>query len=282
MKVKVKKNELFSIGRLCIYIFLSLMSIIMIFPLYWMLRGAFMESPLDVMDVTKFFPNKWDFGNFKEAFTSAPFGQYLINTLKLVVINVTGVILSSSLVAFGFSRIQFRYRELFFGIVMATMMIPGTVLQIPQFVGWVNIGAYDTIIPLTLPAWFGSATYIFMLRQFFMTLPKEYDEAARLDGAGYFRIYWQIILPLSKPALLTVGVFTFMGVWNDFFGPLIYLPDESNWTLALGLSNFMGQYSSDWHLLMAASSVLVIPMIVIYFFAQRSFIEGIAFTGVKG
>lgn len=121
-----------------------------------------------------------------------------------------------------------------------------------------------------------------MLRQFFMTLPKEYDEAARIDGAGYFRIYWQIILPLSNPALLTVGVFTFMGVWNDFFGPLIYLPDEANWTLALGLSNFMGQFSSDWHLLMAASSVLVIPMVVIYFFAQRSFIEGITFTGVKG
>ena len=247
-----------------------------------MLRGAFMESPLDVMDVTKFFPNKFDFGNFTEAFSSAPFGQYLINTLYLVVVNVTGVLLSSSLVAFGFSRIKFRYRELFFGAMMATMMIPGTVLQIPQFVGWVTVGAYDTMIPLTLPAWFGSVTYVFMLRQFFMTLPKEYDEAARIDGASYFRIYWQIILPLSKPALLTVGVFTFMGVWNDFFGPLIYLPDEKNWTLALGLSNFMGQYSSDWHLLMAASSVLVIPMIVIYFFAQRSFIEGITFTGVKG
>ena len=280
--MRKKKLKKLKIGHIFIYLFLSVMSIAMIFPLYWMLRGAFMESPLDVMDVTKFFPNKFDFGNFVEAFSSAPFDRYLMNTLYLVVVNVTGVLLSSSLVAFGFSRIKFRYRELFFGAMMATMMIPGTVLQIPQFVGWVNVGAYDTMIPLTLPAWFGSVTYVFMLRQFFMTLPKEYDEAARIDGASYFRIYWQIILPLSKPALLTVGVFTFMGVWNDFFGPLIYLPDEQNWTLALGLSNFMGQYASDWHLLMAASSVLVIPMIVIYFFAQRSFIEGITFTGVKG
>jgi multiple sugar transport system permease protein len=271
-----------AIGRFFVYLILIAIGISMIFPLYWMIRGAFMETSLDVMDVTQFFPNKFDFGNFVEAFESAPFDQYLKNTLFLLVFNVTATVVSCSFVAFGFSRINFRYRDKFFAIMLGCMMIPGTVMQIPQFVGWVNVGAFDTFMPLTIPSLFGSATYIFMLRQFFMTLPKEYDEAALLDGASYFRIYWNIILPLSKPALLTIGVFTFMGVWNDFFGPLIYLADEANWTLAIGLSNFQGQYSSEWHLLMAASCVLVLPLVVIYFFAQRHFIEGIALTGVKG
>lgn len=271
-----------AIGRFFVYAILIALSISMLFPLYWMIRGAFMESALDVMDVSQLLPNKFDFGNFVEAFDSAPFGRYFLNTLYLVVFNVTATVVSCSFVAFGFSRIHFRYRNALFAIMLGCMMIPGTVMQIPQFVGWVNVGAYDTHLPLTIPSLFGSATYIFMLRQFFMTLPKEYDEAAIIDGASYFRIYWQIILPLSKPALLTIGVFTFMGVWNDFFGPLIYLADEMNWTLAIGLSNFQGQYSSDWHLLMAASCVLALPLIVVYFFAQRYFIEGIALTGVKG
>ena len=228
MIISKKKKQAFV--HFFIHIFLIALSVVLIFPLYWMIRGAFMESALDVMDVSMMLPNKFDFGNFTEAFSAAPFGMYLGNTVKLIVNNVVAVVLSSSFVAFGFSRIKFRYRDTFFVLVLMVMMIPGTVLQIPQFVSWVTLGAYDTLIPLTLPAWFSGVGNVFLLRQFFMTLPREYDEAAIIDGASWFRIYWQITLPLSKPALTTIGVFTFMGAWNDFFGPLLYLPSEENWS----------------------------------------------------
>ena len=197
-------------------------------------------------------------------------------------VNIFGKLLSSSLAAFGFARINFRGRKVMFGVVMLTMMLPGTVLMIPQFIMWNKVGLYDTYWPLLLPSFFLDAFYIFLLKQFFTTLPMDYDEAATIDGATYIQIYSRILLPLSKPALMTVAVFTFMNTWNDFMGPLLYLKSRSRFTVSLGLQVIISEYTTDWHLMMAASTVAVVPMIVIFFFAQRYFIEGISFTGLKG
>jgi multiple sugar transport system permease protein len=213
---------------------------------------------------------------------AAPFSLYFRNSVFLVVTNMIGAILSSSFVAFGFGRLKFKGQGVLFALLVSTMMIPGTVLMIPQFVGWRSVGAYNTFLPLTLPAFFGSAFYVFLLRQFLMGIPKDYDEAAFVDGANYFTIYWRVIMPLSKPALCTVGVFTFMGVWNDFMGPLLYLEKQYLRTVALGLQVFVGQYRTQTNFLMAASTLAVIPMIVLFFMAQRYFIEGITFSGLKG
>ena len=162
------------------------------------------------------------------------------------------------------------------------MMIPGTVTLIPTFIMWVKLGFYDTYWPLTLPSFLLNAFSIFLLRQFYNGIPLTYDEAARIDGAGYLQIYARILIPLSKPALMTIGVFSFMGTWNDFFGPLIYLKSSTKYNLSLGLQSFLGQYVSQWHYLMAATTVVIVPMIIVFFIAQRYFIEGITFTGLKG
>jgi multiple sugar transport system permease protein len=230
----------------------------------------------------KWAPDKLLFSNFKDAMTAVPFVTFFKNTLIIVIVNVFANVFSASFAAFGFSRIQFKGRDFIFGCVITTMMIPYSVVLIPQFFGWKAIGAYDTFLPLILPAFFINAFFIFLLRQFYYGIPLDYDEAAFIDGANYWTIYTKVILPLSKPALTTVGVFTFMNSWNDFMGPLIYLQDELKFTLALGLQAFMGQYVSQWNLLMAASTVVIIPMVVLFFVAQRLFIEGITFAGLKG
>ncbi len=182
----------------------------------------------------------------------------------------------------GFSRMRFMGKNLWFALLLSTMMIPQTVLMIPQFLIWQAVGAYNTFIPLTLPCFFGSAFHVFLVRQFYAGIPKEYDEAALVDGANYLTIYAKIIVPMAKPVLCTVAVFTFMNTWNDFMGPLLYLDKENLKTVSLALQNFMGQHRSEWNLLMALSSVITLPMIVVYFMAQRYFIEGITFSGLKG
>ena len=220
--------------------------------------------------------------NYREALVRVPFARYFLNSLFVVAINLVGKLLSSTLVAFGFARIDFKGKGFWFTVILGTMMIPWSVLLIPQFIMWSRLGLYNTYWPLTLPSFFLDAFYVFLLRQFFQTLPRDYDEAARIDGAGYFQIYRLIILPLSKPALMTVGVFTFMNTWNDFMGPLIYLKDSNKYTVSLGLQQFIGQYTTEWHLMMAAATVAVVPMIIVFFFAQRYFIEGMTFAGIKG
>ncbi|MEM3423734.1 MAG: carbohydrate ABC transporter permease [Nitrososphaeria archaeon] len=265
-----------------IYVILIVMSCIFIFPFYWLIRSSFMNSAEIFTLPMKWWPTHLQLGNFREALTIRPFNVYFRNTIFLVTLNLIANIFSNSYIAFGFSRINFRGRDFWFAMLLSTLMIPYSVILIPQFIGWKIVGAFDTFWPLTFPQFFGSAFYIFLLRQFYMGIPKEYDEAASVDGANYFYIYWKIILPLSKPALMTVGVFTFMNTWNDFFGPLIYLNSESKLTLALGLRSFMGQYVSQWNLLMAASTVTILPVIIVFFLAQRAFIEGITFSGLKG
>jgi multiple sugar transport system permease protein len=212
----------------------------------------------------------------------APFFKYFLNTMFIEVFVITGTIFSSALAAYSFSRLKWRGRNIVFAMILSTLMMPYAVTLIPTFIGWKAVGAVDTFIPLILPAWLGGGAFnIFLLRQFFMTLPKELDEAAYLDGATPLTILFKIILPLSKPSLIVIGLYTFIGVWNDFLGPLIYLTDESKFTLALGLAAFKGTYTAQWGYHMAAATVILLPILLLFFVAQRYFIEGIALTGGK-
>lgn len=269
-------------SRIVSMIILVLLSAVMLFPFYWMMRSSFMTNREITTVPIKWIPNQFLFDNYIGAFTIAPFSQYFLNSTIIVVINMIGHLFSSSFIAFGFTRLKFKGRNFWFAILLSTMMIPYTVLMIPQFVFWNAVGAYNSFWPLTLPSFFGSAFNVFLVRQFYMEIPKEYDEAALVDGANYRTIYRRIILPMAKPAMCTVGVFTFMNSWNDFMGPLLYLDKDQLKTVSLGLQYFMGQHNSQWNLMMAAATVITIPMIIVYFFAQRYFIEGITFSGLKG
>lgn len=268
--------------RIIIYAILTLLSVVMLFPFYWMLRSSFMTNK-EVMTVPiMWLPSDFRFNNYIEAFQRANFGRYFLNSIIIVLINVIGSVLSSSFIGFGFSRLKFKGKNIWFALLLSTMMIPSTVLMIPQFIMWMKVGAYNTFVPLTLPCFFGNAFYIFLVRQFYAGIPKEYDEAALVDGANYFTIYAKISMPMIKPALSTVAVFTFMAVWNDFMGPLLYLDDKNLQTISLALQGFIGQHQKEWNLLMALSTVISIPMIAIYFMAQKYFVEGITFEGLKG
>ena len=194
-----------------------------------------------------------------------------------------GTMLTSSICAYGLARIKWKGRNVVFACIMASMMLPFAVTLIPTFLMWRAIGFTNSFVPLVAPAWFGGgAFYIFLLRQFYMTIPKDFDEAAYLDGANHFQIFTRIILPITKPSLAVVGLFTFMNTWNDFLGPLVYLNDEAKYTVALGLQLFTGSYRSEWHLMMAAACLVLIPVILVFIVGQRYLIEGITMSGVKG
>jgi len=227
-------------------------------------------------------PNPVIWHNYTDVFFYAPLHRYFLNTLLISSTWVSGAVLSSSLAAYAFARLRAPGRDVIFMIMLGTMMVPGMVTLIPTYVVFAKLDWIDTFLPLTIPTLLGSAFYIFLLRQFFMTIPIELDEAAHIDGATFFQIYYKIILPLSKPALIGVAVFNFMWVWNDFLGPIIYLNDPDKFTLAIGLAGFKSLYSAQWHLLMAASTAVLLPMIIVFFIGQKYFIQGIALTGLKG
>ena len=211
-----------------------------------------------------------------------PFLVYLKNTVIITILSVAGAVLSNALVAYSFARLKWPGRDLFFGVTLATMMIPFPVLMVPTFSLFRWLGWVGTFKPLWVPAFFASAFSIFLLRQFFRTIPMELSEAAKLDGCSELRIFTDIIVPLAKPALTVVALFTFMGSWNDFMGPLIYIVDQSAFTLALGLSAYQTQHGgTPWNLLMAATLLVILPVIVVFFFAQKVFIQGIATSGFK-
>lgn len=278
----MRKTHKLPVGRVVVWLLVLVTCVMALFPFYWLIRSAFMTKSEIFAQPMHWVPEVWHPENFRNAFTAVPFGRYFLNSIFLVVVSVIGKLLGSSLSAFGFSRLEFKGKAFCFGLVISTMMIPWSVLLIPQFMIWTKLGLYNTYWPLVLPAFFLDAFYIFLLRQFFQTIPKSYDEAAIVEGASTFHVYAKIIVPLSKPALMTVCVFTFMYTWNDFIGPLIYLKDQSKYTVSLGLQQFISQYTTEWQLMMAAATVAVVPMIVVFFFAQRYFIEGITFSGIKG
>jgi multiple sugar transport system permease protein len=211
------------------------------------------------------------------------FFTFFANTLIVCVLGVIGTVLSNALVAYGFARLTWRGREAFFAVTLATLMIPYPVLMVPLFSIFQALGWIGTLLPLWVPAFFGSAFNIFLMRQFFRTLPFELSEAARLDGASEFRIFWQLILPLSRPVLAVSALFHFLYVWNDFLGPLLYLTRRHTFTLGLALQNYQTTHGGvQWHFLMAASAVIVLPVLLVFLFAQKTFVQGIATTGSKG
>lgn len=264
------------------YLILALLSISFIFPFIWMLRSSFMNIGQMFKSPPEWIPNPFSTSGFEEALTQTPLFQYAINTLIILICGTFGTILTSSMAAFSFSRINWRGRELVFSVILSSMMLPSFVTLIPQFLMWNNIGMYDTFGPLIIPAFLGGGAFnIFLLRQFFLTIPRELDEAAMIDGASKVQIFFKILLPLCKSALVVVGIFSFIFYWNDFFNPLIYLSSSSNFTLSIGLQQMIGQYSTKWNVLMAASTVVLIPCLVVFSVGQKYLLEGIAMTGIK-
>lgn len=220
--------------------------------------------------------------NYRGAFKEVPYGRFVMTSVALTLINIVLMIFSSTLVAYSFARLHWPGRDLCFGILLATMMVPGQVTMIPGFLVIRHLGWYNTLIPLWVFSATGSAFFIFLLRQFFKNVPIDLEDAARIDGCGFLRIYWHVMMPLVKPTIATIAIYTFMGVWNDFMGPLIYINDERLFPLALGMFKFSLRAANDVSLMMSGSFVMTLPIIVLFFFAQRYFIQGISLTGVKG
>jgi len=267
--------------NLVIHILLVGVLIIFMGPFFWLLSTSFKTDAAMFRLPPQWVPDPVTLEHYRQALVEFPALRYTANTLIIVFFSTIGTVLSCSMAAYAFSRLKWPDRGLIFGIMLATMMIPGQVTMIPVFIMFSKMHWVDTFLPLIVPAFFGNAFFIFLLRQFFLTLPEELLEAARLDGASEWRVFWQIVLPLSKPALLTVMIFTVLREWNDFMGPLIYLTSEGNRTLALGLAHLKGVQGTEWGLLMAASLLMVLPALLLFFVAQRFFIEGIALTGTK-
>ena len=269
-------------GQILYHLVLIGLLIVVLGPFFWLVSTSFKTDAAMFRLPPQWWPNPVTFEHYQNVFVLLPFFRYMLNTLIIVVVSTTGTLISCSMAAYAFSRLHWPDRAMFFGLVLATMMIPGQVTSIPLFILFSEIHWIDTFLPLTVPSFFGSAFFIFLLRQFFATLPEELLEAARLDGAGEWQIFQRIVLPLSKPALLTVTIFSVLGAWNDFMGPLIYLTSESKRTLALGLAHLNSVQSTEWGVLMAAALIMTLPAILLFLVAQRFFIEGIALTGTKG
>lgn len=267
-----------------LHIVLVLTSVIFVFPFLWMLFTA-LKTPQELLQGTaSFFPQNPQWENFITAINAIPFWLYLRNSLFIVVMVVIGTVFSSTTAAYAFAKLRWKGRDKWFIVMLTTLMIPLQVILIPTYIMYAQIGWLGTQLPLIVPAFFGggAAFYIFLLRQFFKNIPKDLTESALIDGASHFKIFWHIMLPLCKPAIITVALFTFMATWNDYFGPLIFLSNPNDWTLAIGLRSFQTQYGGRYDLMMAASLLVMLPTLVIFFFAQRTFIEGITFTGIKG
>jgi len=220
--------------------------------------------------------------NYPEAFTQVPFDRYLINTLIITFVGMLGMLISSSLVAYGFSRFRAPGLNILFLVLLSTIMLPRQVTLIPIYVFFQNIGWIDTLLPLIVPTFFANAYDVFLLRQFFMTVPLELDDAAKIDGANPFQTFLHIMLPQARPALVAVGIFHFLWAWNDFYEPLIFLHSRENWTVAIGLQTFNALYSVNTHLIMAASVVMILPPVILFFFAQKIFTQGVVMSGIKG
>ncbi len=272
------------------YLLLVLMAFSFMFPFLWMFTSA-IKTPSQVFTVPPiWFPRPALWKNFGEAWVMYPFTLWLYNTVVKYAIPVTiGTVVSSTIAAYGFARLQWRMRDVLFAICLATMMVPGQVTLVPMFIVFKHLGWVNTMKPLVVPAFFGGGAWnIFLLRQFFMTLPVELSDAARIDGASEFGILFRIILPLAKPALTVVTLFRFMAAWNDYFGPLVYLSTRDQWTIARGLEAMRGQdheigaMGMYYPYMMAVASLITLPILVAFFFAQRTFIEGISLTGIKG
>ena len=271
------------VWQLLVLAILLIGAAIMSIPFLWLLVSSFKLEEKIFTFPPEWIPNPFRWQNYPDALTYKPFGLYLFNTIKIVTLNEIAILLSASFCGYGFARIRFPGRDFWFSIVLATLMVPYFVLMVPQFIVFSQLGWVDTILPLTFPYFFGGGAFnIFLFRQFFRSLPEELADAGRIDGCNEFGIYWRIMMPLCKPALATVAVFTFLAAWNDYIGPLLYLRSDYNFTVAIGLATFRGVMRTEWNLLMAASTAMILPVILLFFFAQRYFIDGVVLSGLKG
>ncbi|HSJ54312.1 MAG TPA: carbohydrate ABC transporter permease [Anaerolineae bacterium] len=278
-------------GRTLAFLLLLLISFLFMAPFVWMISTS-LKEPSDLVG-NNWIPQRLAWENYRDAFSFGLWRQWTINTVIIVVFSVVGMVLSSALVAYSFSRLRWRGRDVLFSLVLATMMLPGVVTMIPQFVLFAKLPAFgfqgsrvwtNTFLPLIVPAWTGGAFNVFLLRQFMRGIPLELSEAAKIDGASELRIWWSIVMPMTKPALAAVAIFTFQGAWQDFMGPLLYLQSEYKYTLQLGLRQFEAAAGGApaWNWLMAASLMVMLPVLVVFLVLQRHFVEGISLTGMGG
>jgi multiple sugar transport system permease protein len=264
------------------YFVLILIGITMLVPFIWMI-----STSLKNLAETMIYPPRWIpqpplWSNYREVMTQIPFGTFIINSFKVSILGVIGQVLTCSMAAYALARLRFRGRDFLFVLLLATLMIPYQVVMIPQFLIFKAFGWVNKLEALIVPFWLGGAFGTFLLRQFFMSLPSELGDAAKVDGCNPFQTYWRIYLPLTKPALATLAVLTFMGRWNDLLGPLIYLNRPETMTVTAGLSYFQGQYLADIPLLMAGSVISIIPTLILFAVAQRYFVQGVVLSGIKG
>lgn len=279
-KSVMRRRRLGSLGK---HILLIVLGVTFIFPLFWMILTSVKPLPQAVTFPPVWIPHPLEPSNYPQALSAEPFASYFFHTLYYCVTTVIGVMVSSSLVAYGFSRLEWPGRDKLFYVMVATMLLPFIVTLIPLFVLYKHIGWVGSYNPLIIPTFLGSSVFsTFLLRQFFMTIPQSLSDAARIDGAHEFVIFSRIILPLAKPALATIALFQFIYAWNDFLGPLIYLNNSSLYPLSIGLNEFLGQYTTNWSWLMAGSTVATLPMVALFFLTQKTFIQGITLTGTKG
>ncbi len=264
------------------YAILVVLAAVFVAPFLWMVSTSLKADNQIFSDTVQWIPKPVQWSNYSSAVTTFPFLVYLRNTLFLCVMITVGTVFSAALPAYGFSRLRWKGRNTLFVILLLTIMLPQQVTMLPVFLTFRALGWTGGYLPLIIPAFLGNAFSIFLLRQFFMTIPQDLSDAARIDGCGEIAILGRVIAPVAKPALATVGLFAFTGAWMDFVGPLIYVHDERLYTLAIGLQAFLGRHQEEWSQLMAAATIITLPMVVLFFFAQRTFIQGIALTGVKG
>ena len=266
------------------FVILGAAALLFLLPLFWMISTSLKPKEQIFAYPLIWLPDPPQWGNYIKALNNPSFKflLFLQNSLYYAITATIGTVISCAMVAYAFARLRWWGRDVWFVLTLSAMMIPGPVVLIPLFLIFKDIGWVGTFKPLIVPAFLGSPFFIFLLRQFFLTIPMDLSDAARIDGAGDWGIFWRVILPLTQPALTTVALFTFLGCWNDFLGPLIFLNDGSKYTLAVGLAAFRGQYRTQWDLMMAAATVITLPIVVIFFFAQKRFIQGITLTGMKG
>lgn len=272
------------LNRVVVYGLLVILTVIFLFPLFWMITSALKPDYQIFLWPPKWIPDPIQWSNFKDAFSNPllPFDIFIRNTMLIEVGMISGRLLSCTLVAYGFARLRAPGKNVLFAILLATLMLPNAAVLIPRFILFSELGWVNTFAPLIVPAWFGEAYAIFLMRQFFMTIPREMEEAAVIDGASVFSIIFRIIVPLSIPVLTVITILSFKDIWNDFFTPLLYLNQVEKYTVAVGLAYFNGQFNVEMNQLMAASVTLMLPVVILFVIAQRAFIEGISMTGLKG
>jgi len=261
---------------------IGLLGLATLFPFFWMLRSSLMSN-LEIYQYPPLpLPTNWRWGNYPYAMSVLPFGQYLINTLIITVPSVVGTLLTSTMAAYAFARLEFRGKKFWFTMVIGSMLMPSACTIIPIFVGWTELGFNNSFVPLIVPAFLGGGAFnIFLCRQFLKTIPRDLDEAAYLDGAGHVRIMVSVLLPLIKPVLISIGLFAFVLYWNDLLGPIIYISDNDKNTISQGLANFRGGFGTDYRAIMAICCATVAPIVALYLVGQKYFIEGIVLSGLK-